>query len=137
MGSSRKSSVTDIRSCARTKCALDSNRNGARPGGSMTREKTFTKWLNELAEDPTFLAEGAILDFTEAVVLAMKRQGVTRSELAARLGKTPAYVTKLLSGNNNFTIRTMTQVAQALQFSLKVRLVSNHPVARPQRATVG
>jgi transcriptional regulator with XRE-family HTH domain len=103
----------------------------------MTREKTFTKWLNELAEDPTFLAEGAILDFTEAVVLAMKRQGVTRSELAARLGKTPAYVTKLLSGNNNFTIRTMTQVAQALQFSLKVRLVSNHPVARPQRATVG
>ena len=103
----------------------------------MTRKKTFTTKLNELADDATYLEEAAILDFTEAVVLAMKRRGITRSELAARLGKTPAYVTKLLSGSNNFTIRTMTQVAQALQFSLKVRLVSKYPVARPQRATGG
>ncbi len=101
----------------------------------MTREKTFTKWLNELAEDPTFLTEGAILDFTEAVVLAMKRQGITRSELAARLGKTPAYVTKLLSGSNNFTLKTMTQVAQALRLSLKVRLAPLQPATHPRRAT--
>ena len=101
----------------------------------MTREKTFTKWLNELAEDPTFLEEGVILDFTEAVVQAMKRQGITRSELAARLGKTPAYVTKLLSGRNNFTLKTMTQVAQALHLSLKVRLAPLQPATHPRRAT--
>ena len=101
----------------------------------MTSEKTFTKWLDELADDATYLEEAAILDFTEAVVLAMKRQGVTRSELAARLGKTPAYITKLLSGSNNFTLKTMTQVAQALRLALKVRLAPIQPATHPRRAT--
>jgi len=47
----------------------------------------------------------------------------------------PAYVTKLLSGNNNFTIRTMTQVAQALRLSLKIRLTPLPPATHPRRAT--
>jgi transcriptional regulator with XRE-family HTH domain len=40
----------------------------------------------------------------------MDEAGVTRSELAARLGKTKGYITQLLDGSANMTIRTIADV---------------------------
>ena len=60
------------------------------------------KQLFEAAElRPEYWEEGAILDFTEALYDAMQRQGVTRAELARRLGTSQAYITRVLSGNAN------------------------------------
>ena len=81
------------------------------------------KQLFEAAERrPEYWEEGAILDFTEALYDAMQRQGVTRAELARRLGTSQAYITRVLSGNANFTLKTMTKLAHALGMQLDVGL---------------
>lgn len=54
--------------------------------------------------------ERTILEVTELICETMEQKGISRSELAARLGKTKGHVTQLLAGNRNMTIRTLSDV---------------------------
>ena len=65
----------------------------------------------------------AALDFTEAVYQRMTTLGLTKSQLAERLGTSPAYVTKILGGEANFTLKTMVRLARALEAGVAVHLV--------------
>ena len=62
-------------------------------------------------EDPVqmrlFQQERSIYEVTELIESLMKAQNVSRSELAARLGKTKGWVTQLLDGEANKTLRTI------------------------------
>lgn len=58
--------------------------------------------------------EGAKNEITEKIVLRMEEVGITRSELADRLNKKKPQITRFLRGNNNFTIATMVEIADAL-----------------------
>lgn len=58
--------------------------------------------------------ESAIIEATEAVVARMQELGLSRAELARRMGISPPMVTKLLRGENNFTLRTLISLARAL-----------------------
>lgn len=69
-----------------------------------------------------FWEEEAIIRFTEDVCLAMERAGLSKAELARRLGTSNAYVTKVLRGNANFTLKTMARLAIALDSELRMRL---------------
>lgn len=93
----------------------------------------YDEWLKEVQQHDDYHAEGAILEFTEDLIRAMNRRGLTRTQLANKLGKKPAYITKMLGGENNFTLATMVKVARALDMELKVRLEES-PVVRT-RAT--
>lgn len=66
--------------------------------------------------------ERLILDVTEQIVSNMQECGVTRSELARRLGVTKPYITNILNGNRNMTLRTLVRFADALDLSVKVVL---------------
>lgn len=87
--------------------------------------------FQELAEsnDPDYLYEGLVLDFTEAVVAEMIRKNIKRVELAERLGTSRAWVTKLLDGQENMTLKTMVRVASALDMDVKVSLKKRSPGA--------
>jgi sugar/nucleoside kinase (ribokinase family) len=54
------------------------------------------------------------LEFTEEMLARMKERGVKKSRLATALGAKAAFVTRLVSGHNNFTLETMVRVARAL-----------------------
>lgn len=86
------------------------------------KPKTFSELYQEAERHEDYSTAGAILEFTESVVRAMERRGITRTELAARLGTTPAYVTKILRGRVNFTLATMVRLARTLESELHVRL---------------
>ena len=73
--------------------------------------------------------ERAILEVTELICKLMERQNVSKSELARRLGKSKAYVTQLLDGRANMTLRTISDVLFALDSSLRVQEESLSPVA--------
>jgi transcriptional regulator with XRE-family HTH domain len=64
--------------------------------------------------------EGAILEVTELICELMEKKRVSRSELARRLGKTKGYVTQLLDGETNMTLRTIADVFTALGTELHV-----------------
>lgn len=77
--------------------------------------KLLQTWLDEATEHQrAFAEEQLILDVTEAIWAELDRQGITKAELAARLGKSKAYVTQLLNGSRNMTLRTLADIAFAL-----------------------
>ncbi len=92
-------------------------------------EPSFRQLFDDARRMPEYWEEGAIIAFTEALSAAMAEQGITRTELARRLGTSQAYVTRVLGGNANFTLKTMTKLAFALGMQLNVGL-------RPQQASI-
>lgn len=46
--------------------------------------------------------------------MAMKRQNITRSELATRMGCSPQYVSRLLKGEENLSLETICKLENAL-----------------------
>jgi transcriptional regulator with XRE-family HTH domain len=86
------------------------------------KPRTFSELFQEAGQHEDYWVAGAIVEFTEDLVREMERQGVTRTELARRLGATPAYVTKILRGKVNFTLATMVRLARALDGEVHVQL---------------
>lgn len=86
------------------------------------KPKSFPELFRQAEKHEDYWLAGAILEFTEDVVREMERQGISRTELAQRLGTTPAYVTKILRGKVNFTLGTMVRLARALSSEIHVQL---------------
>lgn len=84
--------------------------------------RSFEDLYREAERREEYWVAGAILEFTESLTSAMEAQGVSRAELARRLGVSAAYVTKMLRGNANFTLRSMVRAARALQATFRPRL---------------
>lgn len=50
--------------------------------------------------------------------------GISRKELAERLGATPAYVSKILNARNgNFQLETLAKLARSIEAILQIRLI--------------
>lgn len=56
----------------------------------------------------------AMLSVTAALIAELDEQGVSRAELARRIGRPKAFVTQVLSGSRNMTLRTVADIAAAL-----------------------
>ena len=79
--------------------------------------------------------ERLILEVTEVLSETISRKGISKKELANRLGKTKGYVSQLLSGGRNLTLRTVADVADALGCRVSVTLSAQPgqlPVEDPQ-----
>ncbi len=59
---------------------------------------------------------------SEVIRALMDRQGVTKAELARRVGKSRAYVTQSLGGDRNMTLGTLARFADALNADVRVDL---------------
>ena len=92
---------------------------------SSSLEEKLERWdrmFKEAEQTVDYWVEAAIIEFTMDIDRLMDEQGVSRAELARRLGTSRAYVTKLLGGNANFTLETMTKVAMALGGAVHVHI---------------
>ncbi len=76
--------------------------------------KSFDAFLADAEKRDTYWEELAILEFTEALVARLESLSLSKSEWAEKLDISPSLVTKLLAGENNFTIRTMVKLARSL-----------------------
>jgi len=48
----------------------------------------------------------------------LKNKGISKSEFAAKLGKSPSEISKWMSGKHNFTIDTLLEIAHALKVDI-------------------
>ena len=62
--------------------------------------------------------ERAILEVTILIRRILKEENLTKSDLASRMGRSKSYVTQLLDGRANMTVRTIADVMTALGRSL-------------------
>jgi transcriptional regulator with XRE-family HTH domain len=75
-------------------------------------------------ENPEFRrllsAEALVAEASEVIARLMAEQSVSKAELARRLNKSRAWVTQLLCGKANMTIRTLAEVVYALDAEVKL-----------------
>jgi len=90
----------------------------------------YRRFIREAEASVDYWADIPITEFGEDVCRLMDEQGISRAELARRLGTSRAYVTKLLGGNANFTLQTMTKVAMALGAAVHVHVALKDRIVR-------
>ncbi len=90
----------------------------------MTTQDSYREFETSSVERRRLLrAEELILEVTEALAEALARENLSKAGLAERLGKSRAFVTQVLAGNRNLTLRTAAEFADALGYRLRVRPV--------------
>ena len=82
----------------------------------------FKERLAEARKRPAYWIERVVLDFTIALTSAMRRKNVSGKELAAKIDVSPAYISKVLNGTPNLTVKSMVQLAHALDLRVALRV---------------
>jgi len=85
-------------------------------------EKTL---LGQYLQDPEFaklMAQGElIMEVTETLCELLEREKVSRKELADRLGKTKGFISQLLNGGRNLTLRTVADILHVLGYKVSLK----------------
>jgi transcriptional regulator with XRE-family HTH domain len=67
--------------------------------------------------------ERLLVEVTESLTDAMREKKVNRAQLAQALGRSKAFVTQLLRGNHNMTLRTLADLFNALEYQICLKAV--------------
>ncbi len=80
--------------------------------------------VEQYAADPEgmklFQQERVILETAILIRRLLKERGLTKADLAAKLGRSKSFVTQLLNGHANMTLRTLSDIMCVLNRSLSV-----------------
>ena len=94
----------------------------------------ITKY-DKLMSAPEFRKEMAIeslvAEAAEGIAQLMAAQNLSKADVARRLNKSRAWVTQLLNGKANMTIRTLAEVTFALGGQLSIQSKLEHKAATP------
>ncbi len=83
---------------------------------------SFNALIDEAKKHDSYWTECAILDFTSELHSLMESKGVSKADLAKKVGTSQAYITKVFSGNANFTIQSMVKFVRALDGKLHIHV---------------
>jgi len=99
---------------------------GARPIQDLDLT-SLTQSIFDLESSPAHVAETRKAAFVEDVLRALDDQGISKSELARRLGKSRQQLNIMLDEEkrNNFTIETMAKISTTLGRKLVVRMLAS------------
>ncbi len=78
--------------------------------------------------------EELILDVTEALSEMLEEKDVAQTMLAQKLGKTKGFVSQILAGGRNLTLRTIADIADALGY--RTRIVFSKETKGKQRVVL-
>lgn len=67
--------------------------------------------------------------FVRDLMDRMDDKGVTQAALAEKIGTSPTYISKVMRGDANFTLETMTKLAMAVDGRINVCIVDGSPMA--------
>ncbi|MBI4643953.1 MAG: helix-turn-helix transcriptional regulator [Deltaproteobacteria bacterium] len=80
--------------------------------------------LEKYMEDPEvarLVVQGElIMEVTETLCKLLEKEKVSRKELAERLGKTKGFVSQLLNGGRNLTLRTVADILHVLGYKVSL-----------------
>lgn len=70
-----------------------------------------------------------VTQLTNEISVHLREHGLTRAELASRMGVSPGRISQVLSGGENLTLRTLAALSTALDAQFDVQLTSVKPVS--------
>jgi len=92
----------------------------------MKPELWFAQELEKYEKDPEVILEGLLFDINEKILEIMDKKKISRTNIADKLGVSPAYITKLLDnlleGKPNVTLKTLIKITLALDSKLAIEL---------------
>jgi transcriptional regulator with XRE-family HTH domain len=68
-----------------------------------------------------------VTQLTNEITVHLREHGLTRAELASRMGVSPGRISQVLSGGENLTLRTLAALSTALDAQFDVQLTSVKP----------
>jgi len=83
----------------------------------------YRERVRRIENAPGFLLEEVKLAFAEGLCRLMEERGVSRRQLAERLGTSRAYITRILRTDYNLTAETMVKLARVLDARVELALV--------------
>ena len=87
-----------------------------------TKRESEKTLLEEYLEDPEFAKlmaqEDLILEVTETLCELLEKEKISRKELAERLGKSKGFISQLLNGGRNLTLRTVADILHVLGYKV-------------------
>jgi plasmid maintenance system antidote protein VapI len=89
---------------------------------------TFAELVERAERHDEFWEEDIAGDFTEELVRWMEDREMSKSQLAAKIGHRPSYITKVLRGTANLTAASMAKLARAVGARVRIHLA--HPQSR-------
>ena len=93
----------------------------------------YKRLVNRMAGSVDYWAQAAMRRFVLDIDRRMKERNISRSELAETLKTSAAYITKVMRGDVNFTLETMTKLALAVGGKLQVRVIDADSVSQTSR----
>lgn len=79
----------------------------------MKRNKRFDSLLSQVPKE--IMEEVSLtFDIAKRIACLLKKNGMTQSDLAVKMGKSEGLVSRWLSGTHNFTIQTLTEIGAVL-----------------------
>ncbi|HHQ6597621.1 TPA: helix-turn-helix domain-containing protein [Serratia fonticola] len=70
--------------------------------------------MNSEGFDGVSASEELTFNVTEDILILMEDREISKTDLANKLGKTKAYISQLLSGSKNMTLKTLSDVCHAI-----------------------
>ena len=90
--------------------------------------KRFAKLLNNAKKRPEYWASRITLEFANSLDNFLVQKNISRKQLAEKVHVTPAYVTKVLRGDANYTVETMVKLAMAVDARVDVKLLPKETI---------
>ncbi len=86
-----------------------------------TAQSVYEQFLERPQRRRIYEQERLLFDVTELLSEIMEKKGISRAELAHRLGKSKAFITQTLRGTHNMTLRTLADLFHALEMQVLVQ----------------
>lgn len=86
----------------------------------MNLEGWFKERVRKFEKDPEYILEGLMLELNEQILGLLNSRGMSRKQLSKELGVSPAYITKLLNGNSNLTLKSLVKIATVMETSINI-----------------
>ncbi len=88
--------------------------------------KDFTDLLRQAEQKDDFWVESAKLSFVIELNRLLQNCEMTYADLARRIDRSPAYISKIMAGDTNFTIETLVKLSRAVDCRLDIKLHSEN-----------
>lgn len=89
----------------------------------MNNKTLYEEYTKDKEFERLMAQEDLIMQVTESICKILADENIKRKKLAELLGKTKGFISQILNGNSNITLRTIADVAGALGYEAQFRII--------------
>lgn len=86
----------------------------------MKKETLYEEFMKEKEFERIMAQEDLIMEVTEGFCEILENENLKRSNLAQLMGKTKGYISQLLNGSRNITLRSLSDIAYYLGYRVDI-----------------